>query len=119
MEFANLESYSLNIVVYNRDQTTKLFDKTYVDVDPSVSKTVAVVRPASAAVLFEKSVRVVVTDYTSYGYHKKRPLRLKLDYKAGTPMIPLVFGTSDRVENKRVEVVLPIMSSDMRVYFDI
>lgn len=117
---SNMHVYNLDIYIYNSDSSKLLYSNQIVNhsVQKSSAK-ILYIRPQEIDIKFQKNVRIVIIDNTSYFDNKKPKMRLLIKTQSSDKMIPVLFKPASTFSSRRVEFEIDMMQNGLEIYCDL
>lgn len=116
---SKMHVYNLDFYIYNSDSSKLLYSNQIVDHNVQKSARILYIRPQEIDVKFQKNIRIVIIDNTSYFERNKPKLRLLIKTQSSDKMIPIVFKPASTFSSRRVEFEIDMMQNGLEIYGDL
>ena len=110
--------YKFLIIIYSADRSSIFYKQNVVFTFTNYSKELLKITPQDEKFLMARNPIISLMDQTMYpSYGSKSPLMLEL-LDEGSLRIPITFKKSDIIENRKLDISIPLMSRELKVYVD-
>jgi len=116
---SKMHAYNMDFLIYNSDSSKLLYSNQVVDHNIQKNARMLYVSPQEIDIKFEKNIRIIIIDNTSYFDHKKPRLRLLIKLQSSDKMIPVVFKPTTTYSSRRVEFEIDMIQNGLEIYGDL